>query len=67
MNSTKSHLRLDVYLTNGRYIVSIFKPEQILEHIRNGKDQFVLIRDKDGLDHLVNVDQIVEIKVIDYE
>ena len=58
-------MRLDVYLSNGKYIVIPLKGEVVLEKILNGTAQFIEMRDKDGTLHFVNVDHIVEAKECD--
>ena len=59
-------MRIDVYLSNGKYIVVPLKGEVVLDRIMHSKDLFVEMRDKDGINHFVNADHIVEIKEIDF-
>lgn len=57
-------MRLDVFLTNGKFLVVTEDTEKVLDNIVHGKDNFVEIVDKNQLKHFVNVDHIVEVKVI---
>ncbi len=57
-------MRLDVFLTNGKFLVVTEDTEKVLENILHGKDTFVEIVDKNELKHYVNIDHIVEVKVI---
>ena len=57
-------MRLDVFLTNGKFLVVTEDTENVLDNIVHGKDNFVEIVDKNQLKHFVNVDHIVEVKVI---
>lgn len=59
-------MRLDVFLTNGRFIVVNRNTEAVLDDILYSKDQFVEITDKDGTLHYVSIDHIVEAKVIEH-
>ncbi len=57
-------MRLDVFLTNGKFLVVTEDTGKVLDNIVHGKDSFVEIVDKNQLKHFVNVDHIVEVKVI---
>lgn len=57
-------MRLDVFLTNGKFLVVTEDAGKVLDDIVHGKDSFVEIVDKNQLKHFVNVDHIVEVKVI---
>lgn len=57
-------MRLDVFLSNDKFFVVTKDTEKVLENILHGKDTFVEIVDKNELKHYVNIDHIVEVKVI---
>ncbi len=57
-------MRLDLFLTTGRFLTVEQDTEKIIEEIRYGKSDFIEVVDKTGLRHLVNVNQIIEVKII---
>lgn len=59
--------RLDVFLSNGRFIVVYENIEEVLDSIISGSDDFIEITDKEGNVHYVGIEHIVEAKLIEHE
>ena len=58
-------MKIHIHLSNRGDLYVTEDSQKVLDAVRFGKDQFIEFRDRDGWNHFVNIDHIVEIKELD--